>query len=298
MLFPILTIGFLSASISRAGASSQRVFDVLDAPLDVKDAPDASILLPLSCRVDFDDVSFRYPGSTRDILAGVSFTARPGQTVAVLGTTGSGKSTLVNLIPRFYDVTGGAVRVDGNDVRDVTLSSLRSQIGIVLQETRLFSGTVRDNVAFGKPGATDEEIVAAAEAAQAGEFIRGLSDGYDTVIGERGIGLSGGQRQRIAIARALLIDPRLLILDDSTSAVDAETEAAIQETLDRLMREKHRTVFVIAQRLSTVRDADLILILDEGSIAASGTHEDLLRESELYNEILGSQLLSPSETAA
>jgi ATP-binding cassette, subfamily B, multidrug efflux pump len=298
MLFPILTIGFLSASFSRAGASSQRVFDVLDAPLDVKDAPDASILLPLSCRVDFDDVSFRYPGSARDILAGVSFTARPGQTVAVLGTTGSGKSTLVNLIPRFYDVTGGAVRLDGNDVREVTLSSLRSQIGIVLQETRLFSGTVRDNVAFGKPDATDEEIVAAAEAAQAAEFIKELSDGYDTVIGERGIGLSGGQRQRIAIARALLIDPRLLILDDSTSAVDAETEAAIQETLDRLMREKHRTVFVIAQRVSTVRDADLILVLDEGSIAASGTHEDLLRESELYNEILGSQLLSPSESAA
>jgi ATP-binding cassette subfamily B multidrug efflux pump len=298
MLFPILTIGFLSASFSRAGASSQRVFDVLDAPLDVKDAPDASILLPLSCRVDFDDVSFRYPGSARDILAGVSFTARPGQTVAVLGTTGSGKSTLVNLIPRFYDVTGGAVRLDGNDVREVTLSSLRSQIGIVLQETRLFSGTVRDNVAFGKPEATDEEIVAAAEAAQAAEFVKELSDGYDTVIGERGIGLSGGQRQRIAIARALLIDPRLLILDDSTSAVDAEMEAAIQETLDRLMREKHRTVFVIAQRVSTVRDADLILVLDEGSIAASGTHEDLLRESELYNEILGSQLLSPSETAA
>ena len=291
MLFPILTIGFLSASISRAGASSQRVFDVLDAPLDVKDAPHASILLPLSCRVDFDNVSFRYPGSTRDILAGVSFTARPGQTVAVLGTTGSGKSTLVNLIPRFYDVTEGAVRLDGNDVRDVTLSSLRSQIGIVLQETRLFSGTVRDNVAFGKPGATDGEVVAVAEAAQAGEFIRGLSDGYETVIGERGIGLSGGQRQRIAIARALLIDPRLLILDDSTSAVDAETEAAIQETLDRLMREKHRTVFVIAQRVSTVRDADLILVLDEGSIAASGTHEELLLESELYNEILGSQVL-------
>jgi ATP-binding cassette subfamily B protein len=297
MLFPILTIGFLSASISRAGASSQRVFDVLDAPLDVKDAPDASILLPISCRVDYDQVSFRYPGSTRDILDSVSFTASPGQTVAILGTTGSGKSTLVNLIPRFYDVTGGAVRLDGNDVRAVTLSSLRSQIGIVLQETRLFSGTVRDNVAFGRPEATDEEVVAAAEAAQAAEFIMGLADGYDTVIGERGIGLSGGQRQRIAIARALLIDPRLLILDDSTSAVDAETEAAIQETLDRLMREKHRTVFVIAQRVSTVRDADLILVLDEGSIAASGTHEELLRESELYNEILGSQLLSPSESA-
>jgi ATP-binding cassette, subfamily B, multidrug efflux pump len=298
MLFPILTIGFLSASISRAGASAQRVFDVLDAPLDVKDAPDASILLPISCRVDFDDVSFRYPGSERDILAGLSFTARPGQTVAVLGTTGSGKSTLINLIPRFYDVTRGSVSLDGNDVRDVTLSSLRSQIGIVLQETRLFSGSVRDNVAFGRPQATDEEVVAAAEAAQAHEFIMGLSDGYDTVIGERGIGLSGGQRQRIAIARALLIDPRLLILDDSTSAVDAETEAAIQETLDRLMREKHRTVFVIAQRVSTVRDADLILVLDDGSIAASGTHEELLRDSELYNEILGSQLLSTTETAA
>jgi len=298
MLFPILTIGFLSASISRAGASAQRVFDVLDAPLDVKDAPDASILLPLSCRVDFDDVSFRYPGSERDILSNVSFTATPGQTVAILGTTGSGKSTLVNLIPRFYDVTLGAVRLDGNDVRDVTLSSLRSQIGIVLQETRLFSGTVRDNIAFGRPDATDEEVVATAEAAQAHEFIMGLSDGYDTVIGERGIGLSGGQRQRIAIARALLIDPRLLILDDSTSAVDAETEAAIQETLDRLMREKHRTVLVIAQRVSTVRDADLILVLDDGSIAASGTHQELRQDSELYNEILGSQLLSPSETAA
>jgi ATP-binding cassette subfamily B protein len=183
-------------------------------------------------------------------------------------------------------------------VRDVTLSSLRSQIGIVLQETRLFSGTVRDNVAFGKPDASDEEVVAAAEAAQADEFIRGLWDGYETIIGERGIGLSGGQRQRIAIARALLIDPRLLILDDSTSAVDAETEAAIQETLDKLMREKHRTVFVIAQRVSTVRDADLILVLDEGSIAASGTHLELLRESELYNQILGSQLLASSETAA
>jgi ATP-binding cassette subfamily B multidrug efflux pump len=183
-------------------------------------------------------------------------------------------------------------------VRDVTLASLRSQIGIVLQETRLSSGTVRDNVAFGKPDATDEEVVAAAEAAQADGFIQGLADGYDTVIGERGIGLSGGQRQRIAIARALLIDPRLLILDDSTSAVDAETEAAIQETLDRLMREQHRTVFVIAQRVSTVRDADLILVLDEGRIAASGTHEELLEDSELYNEILGSQLLSPTDAAA
>jgi len=291
MLFPILTIGFLSASISRAGASAARVFEILDAPLEVTDKPDASPLPPLRCRVEFDDVSFRYPGSEREILRGVSFAVEPGSTVAILGTTGSGKSTLVNLLPRFYDATGGAVRLDGHDVRDVTISSLRAQIGTVLQEARLFSGTVRDNVAFGKPGATDEEVREAARAAQADEFIRGLSEGYETVIGERGVGLSGGQRQRIAIARALLVDPRLLILDDSTSAVDAETEAAIQETLDRLMREKHRTVFVIAQRVSTVRDADLILVLDEGTIGAMGTHEELRRNSELYNEILGSQLV-------
>ena len=292
MLFPILTIGFLSASISRAGASANRVFEILDAPLEVTDKPDAYPLPPIHCRVEFDNVSFRYPGSEREILRGVSFAVEPGSTVAILGTTGSGKSTLVNLLPRFYDVTDGAVRLDGHDVRGVTLSSLRSQIGIVLQEARLFSGTVRDNIAFGKPDATEDEVRAAAEAAQAAEFARALPDGYETVIGERGVGLSGGQRQRIAIARALLVDPRLLILDDSTSAVDAETEAAIQETLDHLMREKHRTVFVIAQRISTVRDADLILVVDEGGIGAMGTHEELRQGSELYNEILGSQLVA------
>jgi ATP-binding cassette subfamily B protein len=294
LLFPILTIGFLAASISRASASSQRVFEVLDAPLEVQDAPDAVPLPPISCRVEFDNVSFRYPGDEREILRGVSFTAEPGQTVAILGTTGSGKSTLVNLLPRFYDVTQGSVRLDGHDVRDVTLASLRSQIGIVMQTSLLFSGSVRDNISYGKPDATQEEIEAAARAARADEFIQTLPEGYDTMVGERGVGLSGGQRQRIAIARALLIDPRLLILDDSTSAVDAETEAAIQESLDQLMRESYNTVFVIAQRVSTVRDADLILILDEGQIAARGTHEELLRESELYNEILGSQLLSPA----
>jgi len=237
-------------------------------------------------------VRFRYPGSEGEILRGVSFAVEPGQTVAILGTTGSGKSSLVNLIPRFYDVTGGSVKLDGHDVRDVTLSSLRSQIGIVLQETLLFSGLVRDNIAYGRPDATQEEIEAAARVAQADGFIRALPKGYDTVVGERGIGLSGGQRQRVAIARALLVNPRLLILDDSTSAVDAQTEAAIQESLDRLMREEDRTVFVIAQRVTTVRDADLILVLDEGEIAARGTHEELLRESELYNEILGSQLVT------
>ncbi len=297
LLFPILTIGFLAAGISRAGASAGRVFEVLDAPLEVQDAPDAVHLPPVSCRVEFDDVSFRYPGDEREILHSISFAAEPGQTVAILGTTGSGKSSLVNLLPRFYDATEGSVRLDGHDVRDVTLASLRSQIGIVLQTSLLFSGPVRDNIAYGRPGATQEEIEAAARAARADEFIRALPEGYDTVIGERGVGLSGGQRQRIAIARALLIDPRLLILDDSTSAVDAETEAAIQESLDQLMRESHRTVFVIAQRVSTVRDADLILVLDEGVIAARGTHEELLRDSELYNEILGSQILA-GETIA
>ena len=290
LLFPILTIGFLAAQISRAGASAQRVFEILDAPVEVQDAPDAVPLPPIRCKVEFDDVRFRYPGSEKEILGGVSLHVEPGQTAAILGTTGSGKSTLVNLIPRFYDVTGGAVRLDGHDVRDVTLSSLRAQIGIVLQETLLFSGTVRDNIAYGRPDATREEVEEAAAAAQADEFIRRLPQGYGTVVGERGVGLSGGQRQRIAIARALLVDPRLLILDDSTSAVDAETEAAIQESLDRLMREADRTVFVIAQRISTVRDADVILVLDKGKIAARGTHEELLRDSELYNEILGSQV--------
>jgi ATP-binding cassette subfamily B multidrug efflux pump len=292
LLFPVFTIGFLAAGISRAGASSLRVFEVIDAPLEIQDAPEATPLPPISCRVEFDDVHFRYPGDEREILRGISFRAEPGQTVAILGTTGSGKSTLVNLVPRFYDVTEGGVLLDGHDVRDVTLASLRSQIGVVMQSSLLFSGSVGDNIAYGRPGATLDEIEAASKAAQAHEFISALPQGYDTVIGERGVGLSGGQRQRIAIARALLIDPRLLILDDSTSAVDAETEAAIQESLDRLMRDSRRTVFVIAQRISTVRDADLILVLDDGEIAATGNHEELLRESELYNEILGSQVLA------
>ncbi|CAA9460068.1 MAG: Heterodimeric efflux ABC transporter, permease/ATP-binding subunit 1 [uncultured Rubrobacteraceae bacterium] len=297
LLFPILTIGFLAAGISRAGASSQRVFEVLDALLEVEDAPNAVPLPPVSCRVEFDDISFRYPGDEREILRNISFTAEPGQTVAILGTTGSGKSTLVNLIPRFYDVTEGSVKLDGHDVRDVTLSSLRGQIGIVLQTSLLFSGPVRDNIAYGRPDATQTEIEAAARAANAHEFIRELPQGYDSMIGERGVGLSGGQRQRIAIARALLVDPRLLILDDSTSAVDAETETAIQESLDQLMREGNRTAFVIAQRASTVRDADLILVLDGGTIVAQGTHEELLSESELYNEILRSQIIVENTAA-
>jgi ATP-binding cassette subfamily B protein len=291
LLMPIMMIGFLAAMISRAGASAVRLFELLDAPLEVTDAPGAVPLPPVVGRVAFEDVRFRYAGGEREILRGVGFTVEPGQMVALLGTTGAGKSTVINLIPRFYDVTAGRVLIDGHDVRSVTLSSLRSQIGVVLQEALLFSGSVRDNIAYGRPDATLAEVRAAAQAAQAHEFISALPEGYDTIIGERGIGLSGGQRQRIAIARVLLLQPRLLILDDSTSAVDAETEMAIQDALDRLMRDARCTAFVIAQRISTVRDADLILILDEGKIVASGTHEHLVAESRIYNEILGSQLL-------
>ena len=298
LLQPILTIGFLSAGLARAGTSTRRIFEVLDTPMEVENRPDAETLPPIRCEVAFEDVRFRYPGTEEDILSGVSFEARPGQTVALLGATGSGKSTLVNLLPRFYDVTSGSVKLDEHDVRDVTLESLRSQIGVVFQEPRLFSGTVAENIAYGKTGASREEISASARAASAEDFIQRLPDGYETVIGERGVGLSGGQRQRIAIARALLVNSRLLILDDSTSAVDAATEASILDSLDRLMREDHRTVFVIAQRVSTVRDADLILLLDNGEIAARGTHSKLLADSPLYNEILGSQLEGAREPVA
>ena len=292
LLMPIMMLSFLAAQLSRAGASALRVFELLDAPLEVTDRPGAEPLPPAEAgrRVELRDVRFRYAGSEREILRGVSFTVEPGQLVALLGTTGAGKSTVINLIPRFYDVTSGSVLVDGHDVREVTLSSLRAHIGIVLQEALLFSGTVRDNIAYGRPEATLDEVRAAAQAAQAAGFVEALPDGYDTVIGERGVGLSGGQRQRIAIARAILTNPRLLILDDSTSAVDAETEMAIQAALDRLMRDAHKTAIVIAQRISTVRDADLILVLDEGKIVAQGRHEELLASSRVYNEILGSQL--------
>jgi len=246
--------------------------------------------------VAFEDVHFRYFAGSKDgewVLDGVSFVAAPGQTIALLGATGSGKSTIINLIPRFYDVSEGRITVDGHDVRDVTIESLRSQIGIVLQEATLFTGTVRDNIAFGKPEATMEEIVAAAKAAEAHEFIMDFPSGYDTEVGERGVTLSGGQKQRIAIARALLLDPCILILDDSTSSVDFSTEERIQQALDELM--KGRTSFVIAQRISTVLNADQILVLDKGRIVARGTHEVLMESSPIYAEIYYSQLHGEGE---
>lgn len=288
LIQPLMAIGFLSGIVARASVSAERIFEVLDARNEVIDSPDAKPLPPVTGQVIFDLVRFRYVGQTINVLDGVSFTAEPGQTVAILGATGSGKSTIINLIPRFYDVTEGRVLIDGHDVRDVTLDSLRSQIGIVLQETTLFSGTIRDNIAYGRPEATDEAVIIASKAAQAHDFILEQADGYQSRVGERGVGLSGGQRQRVAIARALLLDPRILILDDSTSAVDAETEYQIQQALDKLMQ--GRTSFVIAQRISTVRNANLILVLDKGKIAAMGTHRALMMDSPLYVEIVQSQL--------
>ena len=293
LVMPMMMLGMITAQLSRAGVSAGRIFEVLDAPNEVTDAPGATAIPAVTGRVAFEEVSFRYAGSERPVLDHVSFVAEPGQTVAIMGETGSGKSTIINLIPRFYDATGGRITVDGHDVRDVTLQSLRGLIGIVLQDTTLFSGTLRDNIAYGRPEASDADVEAAAQAAQAHAFITEFPDGYNTMVGERGVGLSGGQRQRIAIARALLLDPRILIFDDSTSAVDAETEYQLQQALERL--QQGRTTFVIAQRISTVRNADLIVLLDNGKIAASGKHEDLLRDSALYGEIIDSQFSDQRE---
>jgi len=237
--------------------------------------------------VRFEKVDFAYFGRHK-VLQNVNVEAQPGQVIALLGATGSGKSSIINLIPRFYDPTAGSVTIDGHDLRCVTLNSLRDQIGIVLQETTLFAATIRENIAFGCPDASEAEIMAAAEAAQAHHFIQSMPDGYDTLVGERGVTLSGGQKQRMAIARALLKDPRVLILDDATASVDSATERQIQTALARLMQ--GRTSFVIAQRLSTVHLADQILILDKGRIAARGTHRELLKSSELYVQIYEGQL--------
>jgi len=286
--FPMFMLGMIMAMISQAGASAERIFEILDAQSEVIEKPGAADLPPMRGRVAFEGVSFRYFSGGEPVLKDVSFEAEPGQVVALLGATGSGKSTIINLIPRFYDVTGGRVTVDGYDVRDVTLESLRKQIGIVLQETTLFAGTIRENIAFGRPEASLEEIVAVAKAAEAHDFVVSFPDGYDTLVGERGVTLSGGQKQRIAIARALLLNPRILILDDATSSVDYETEYRIQQALERLM--EGRTSFVIAQRIATVLNADQILVLERGEIVARGTHEELMVESSMYAEIYCSQL--------
>jgi ATP-binding cassette subfamily B protein len=290
VFFPLGMLGMIISQMSQAAASATRIFEILDAKNDVADKPHARALPPIQGSVKFENVTFRYFGSTEPVLSRVSFEANPGQAIALLGATGSGKTTIINLIPRFYDASEGRVTIDGNDVREVKLDSLRSQIGIVLQDTTLFSGTIRDNIAFGRPDATTEQVIAAARAAEAHEFIADFPQGYDTLVGERGATLSGGQKQRVAIARALLLDPRILILDDSTSSVDLATEYRIQQALDQLMR--GRTSFVIAQRISTVLNADQILVLDKGEIVARGKHEELMEESEIYAEIYHSQLVA------
>jgi ATP-binding cassette subfamily B protein len=300
---PLLLLGNVLTMVSRAEASAKRVWEVTDTKPVIQAAESPHQAELLQGKVSFDGVSFHYnqAGNSRDnrqnstsglggenVLDGVSFTVDPGQRIALLGATGSGKTTLVNLIPRFYDVTSGNIQIDGVNVRDWELDGLRSHIGTVLQRTTLFSGTVRENIAFGRPEATLDEVITAAKAAQAHDFILKMPYGYESPVEERGANLSGGQKQRIAIARALLISPRILILDDSTSAVDMETEAKIQQALDTLMQD--RTTFIVAQRINSVLNANKIIVLDRGRIAAQGTHQQLLESSPIYQEIYQSQL--------
>ncbi|MEK6754163.1 MAG: ABC transporter ATP-binding protein [Chloroflexota bacterium] len=289
LFMPIMMMGMIITQFGQASASADRIFEILDAKNDIADKPNAGKLPAVTGNVKFENVTFRYFGGGDPVLSKVSFEAKAGESIALLGATGSGKTSIINLLPRFYDPTEGSITIDGHDLRDVTLESLRSQIGIVLQETTLFSGSIRDNIAFGKPDAKQEEIEAAAKAAQAHDFIMSFPEGYNTHVGERGTTLSGGQKQRVAIARALLLNPRILILDDSTSSVDLNTEAAIQSALDILM--KDRTSFVIAQRISTVMNADKILVLDKGEVVAIGKHADLLENDPIYAEIYTSQIL-------
>ncbi len=296
LFLPVAQFGFIVTQFGQAAASAKRIFEILDAKSDVTDKPGAIALPTVEGHVKFEDVTFRYFGSGDPVLSNVSFETAAGQRIALLGATGSGKTTIINLLPRFYDPSEGRITIDGYDLRDVTLDSLRSQIGIVLQESTLFSGTIRENIAFGRSDASDEDVMAAAKAAAAHEFIESFPDGYNTYVGERGTTLSGGQKQRIAIARALLLNPHILILDDSTSSVDLATEARIQDALDLLM--KNRTSFVIAQRISTVMSADQILVLDKGQIVAQGKHEELLENSEIYADIYCSQLIDDSDKEA
>jgi ATP-binding cassette subfamily B multidrug efflux pump len=287
LINPVRRLGMIIPAIAVAAAAGERIFEILDTKSEVEDAPDAYPLPPVQGHVRFDGVGFAYFNRHR-VLGNINFETRPGEIIALLGATGSGKSSIINLIPRFYDPTEGRITIDGHDLRAVKVNSVRDQIGIVLQETTLFAATIRENIRFGRPAATEDELIAAAQAAQAHDFIMTMPDGYETYVGERGITLSGGQKQRVAIARALLKDPRILILDDATASVDTTTEREIQLALTRLMQ--GRTSFVIAQRLSTVRNANLILVLDHGRISARGTHEELLRTSELYTRIYHGQL--------
>ena len=288
-MFPVMMLSMMAGQISSANASSERIMQVLDLEPEIQNKPQPIELTEVRGKVEFKNVEFSYKEDGGDpVLKNITFTAEPGQTVAILGSTGSGKSSLINLIPRFYDATKGQVTIDGVDVRNINMDSLRRHIGISLQDVTLFSGTIKDNIRYGKPDASDEEVIKSAKIAQAHEFITGFPEGYDTIVGERGTNLSGGQKQRIAIARALLISPQILILDDSTSAVDIETEIEIENGLEEYFADT--TKFVIAQRISTVLNADKILVLDEGKIMSEGTHIELMATSPIYKEIYDSQL--------
>jgi ATP-binding cassette subfamily B protein len=292
---PVQRLGFLVNLAATAGASSSRVFEIIDTPDEMVEKPGAVVLEDIQGDVSFEQVRFSYREELL-ILEDITFKVQAGQTIALVGPTGSGKSTLTGLIPRFYDVTGGRILVDGVDIRDWNIESLRGHIGIVLQDTFLFSSTIAQNIAYGRPAADQFEIEAAARAARAHDFILKFPEGYETRVGERGVTLSGGQKQRIAIARALLTDPRILILDDSTSSVDTETEHLIQQALITLM--EGRTTFVIAQRLLTLKSADCILVLENGHIVERGTHEELLEENGLYRQIYDLQLKDQEDLAA
>jgi len=289
---PVRSLGWIVMLFARAQSSGQRIYDILDAESAVKEKPDAVELRDATGRVRFENVAFAYD-AVSPVLRGIDIDAKPGEVIALLGPTGSGKTTVVNLMPRFYDVTGGQITIDGTDIRDVTIASLRRSIGIVQQDVFLFSATIRENIAYGAVDSSQEEVERVAKAARIHDFIMSLPEGYDTWVGERGVTLSGGQRQRVAIARTLLLDPRILIFDDSTSSVDTETEYLIQQALAELMT--GRTTFVIAQRLRTVRAADQILVLQEGHIVQRGRHEELIEQDGLYRQIYDLELRDQEE---
>jgi ATP-binding cassette subfamily B protein len=289
---PIAQISIMWTNIQSAVAGAERIFDILDLVADIREKPGAQPMPQIAGHVVFEDVQAEYVKG-EPVLRGIDFVAEPGQTIAIVGPTGAGKTTLVNLLPRFYDVTGGRVTIDGVDVRDATLASLRKQIGMVLQDTFLFSDTVLNNIRYGRPDATDEQVMAAARLARADDFIQRLPEGYQTTLGERGGGLSQGQRQLLSIARAALADPRILILDEATSSVDTRTERQIQAALEQLLA--GRTSFVIAHRLSTIRNADVVLVLADGQIVERGTHEELLAQRGVYYDLYMSQFRRQEE---